>query len=212
MILCDIGNSSFHFFDTDKSIDFKVFDENLPVFEQTPIYFISVNAVKTALFLKHHPTAINLEPFVSLDTQYKGMGIDRQVICYQKSNCIIVDAGSAITVDILDTCHQGGFILPGIGAYLQCYAKISPKLIVQFEKNTNLAKIPSCTQEAINYAILQSIILPIREVCGTQTIYFSGGDGEFLASFFENGIYNKNMIFDAMIQIIKDKNVDNSFT
>lgn len=203
MILCDIGNTSFHFFDTYTQNDFKIFNYNLPPLTDN-IYFISVNKHKTKQFLENYPNAINLENKIIFQTNYDGMGIDRKVVCKYTNNAIIVDAGSAITVDIMqNNIHIGGFILPGFQALKNSYKEISQKLDVDFEKNTNLVKMPLCTKNAINYGILKSIILPIKEVSNNQQLYFTGGDGEFLASFFENAIYDKFMIFKSMKQLIK---------
>lgn len=203
MILCDIGNTSFHFFDMESGFDFKVFDFNLPVLERQ-IYFISVNDQKSAIFFKKYPSAINLEQKIVFDTNYQGMGIDRKVVCFGVENALIIDAGSAITVDIMENSkHIGGFILPGVLALLKSYSQISPKLTAEFEKNLNLAKIPTQTKDAINYGILKSIILPIKEVSIGKKVYFTGGDGELLSSFFAGAVYDKNMIFKSMIQIIK---------
>lgn len=43
------------------------------------------------------------------------MGLDRKIACAGLSDAVIVDAGSAVTVDIMkEGVHQGGIILPGL--------------------------------------------------------------------------------------------------
>lgn len=129
MILCDIGNTSYDFLIGRKH--HKVFlDENLPTVKET-IYFISVNEKATAKLLSLYPTAINLENHLNFQTSYVGMGVDRKVACLGIDNGVIVDAGSAITVDIMENGkHQGGFILPGLRKFHNIYAQISLNLIL----------------------------------------------------------------------------------
>lgn len=175
------------------------------------IYFISVNNKATKEFLKKFPNAINLKSIIDFKTAYQGMGIDRQVVCHYIKDGIIVDLGSALTVDIMKKGkHKGGFILPGIEAYKSIYPKISKKLSFDFEKNTNLDKIPLTTNDAINYAIFSAITLPIiKEYEKYKTkVYFTGGDKDLLKNYFVDipVKYKKNMIFTSMKKIIKESN------
>jgi type III pantothenate kinase len=202
MILCDIGNTSYDFLINNQHQ--KVFlDENLPALNQT-IYFISVNEKATAKLLSWYPTAINLENYLTFKTSYEGMGVDRKVACLALENGVIVDAGSAITVDIMENgIHMGGFILPGFHKFHNIYAQISPKLDFDFALKQNLDKIPQNTQDAISYSILKAIILPIKEIAHNKQLLFTGGDGEFLSSFFSESIYKKDLIFENMKRIIR---------
>ena len=213
MILCDIGNTTYHFKVNKKT--FKIPTEkslkDLPNYSKEIIYFISANKKATKVFLKKYPNAINLKNMISFDTAYQGMGIDRQVVCNYINDGIIVDLGSAITVDIMKNGkHKGGFIIPGIEAYKSIYPNISKKLSFDFEKNTNLDKIPLTTNDAINYAIFSAITLPIvREYEKYKTkVYFTGGDKDLLKDYFVDipVKYKKNMIFSSMKKIIQETN------
>ena len=212
MILCDIGNTTYHFRVDKKSFKVSIVEslKHLPEYKDT-IYFISVNNKATKVFLKKYPKAINLKTIIDFKTAYEGMGIDRQVVCHYIKDGIIVDLGSALTVDIMKKGkHKGGFILPGIEAYKSIYPKISKKLSFDFEKNTNLDKIPLTTNDAINYAIFSAITLPIiKEYEKYKTkIYFTGGDKDLLKNYFVDipVRYKKNMIFTSMKKIIKESN------
>lgn len=213
MILCDIGNTTFHF--KTKNREFKVYItkglNNLSQYEKKKIFFISVNNKATQQFIKKYPHAINIQDITQFKTAYKGMGIDRQVVSKYYKNAIIIDAGSAITVDIMvKKKHKGGFILPGITALQKIYPKISKKLSFQFENDINLDKMPLNTNDAINYALLQSIILPIEEVSKKYKVplFFTGGDGKILMEILlKKGInstmkYKNNLIFQSMRKII----------
>jgi type III pantothenate kinase len=212
MLLCDIGNSTYHFKVKKKTFKISINEsiESLPDYEQK-VYFLSVNEKATRIFLKKYPKAINIECLMKFDTLYKGMGIDRQVVCHNIKDAIIVDVGSAITIDIMKCGkHKGGFIIPGIEAYKSIYPTISRKLSFDFEKNTNLDKMPLSTNDAINYAIFSAITLPIKKEYEKYKVkvYLTGGDGNLLGGYLI-GIpvkYKKNMIFSSMKEIIEESN------
>lgn len=205
LILCDIGNTTFHFLIDGE--DKKYFlDEKIPKFDDE-VYFVSVNEKATKKLLKRNPHAKDIKELLRFDTTYQGLGIDRAIACSFQDNCVIVDAGSAITVDIMEEgVHKGGFIMLGLRRFMKSYKKISKKLDYDFEKNINLDKIPAQTKDAITYAVMKSIILPIKEVSFNKSIIFTGGDGLALSKYFENSIYKKDLIFENMKRIIDANN------
>ena len=106
MILCDIGNTTYHFLIKGKHKKYFL-DEKVPKFDEE-IYFVSVNEKATKRLLKKNPHAKNINKLLNFQTSYQGLGIDRAVACSFQDNCVIVDAGSAITVDIYGRgCSQG---------------------------------------------------------------------------------------------------------
>ena len=205
LILCDIGNTTFHFLVDGKHKKYFL-DEKIPSFDEK-IYFISVNKTASKKLIKVNPQAKNIKKLMNFKTTYEGLGIDRAMASYFQKDSIIVDAGSAITVDVMENAvHQGGFILPGFRAFMKTYPKISKKLKFEFEKKINLDKIPLQTKDAIQYAMLKSIILPIKEVSLNKNIIFTGGDGKLLSKYFENSVYKKDLIFENMKRIIDANN------
>ena len=205
MILCDIGNTTFHFLINGKHKRYFL-DEDLPTLDGK-IYFVSVNKEASKKLLKHYPKAKNIKKLMKFDTKYEGLGIDRALASYFEKDAVIIDAGSAITVDIMEGgIHKGGFIMPGFRAFMKTYPKISKKLKFDFEKNINLDKIPLQTKDAIQYAMMKSIILPIKEVSKNRKIIFTGGDGKLLSTYFKNSTYKKDLIFENMKRIIDANN------
>ena len=205
MILCDIGNTTYHFLVNGKHKKYFL-DEKVPKFDDE-VYFVSVNEKGTKRLLKKNPQAKNIKDILKFETIYQGLGIDRAVACSFQQNAVIVDAGSAITVDIIENgVHMGGFILLGLRRFMKSYPKISKKLKFDFEKNINLDKIPLQTKDAITYAMMKSIILPIKEVSLNKNIIFTGGDGELLSKYFENSQYKKDLIFENMKRMIDANN------
>ncbi len=203
MILCDIGNTNFHFNDNGK-----VFDEKKCSFKNKKIYFISVNQEKTKELLHKNPNSVDLGKFVSLNTSYQGLGVDRMMACKTIKDGIVVDAGSAITIDIMaNGIHLGGYILPGIFAIKQTYDRISPKLNCEFVSEIKTNLIPSNTKEAVGYGMIGMIINMISKVAKNEKIYFTGGDGAYLSRFFENAIFLRDLVFWGMKETIKENNL-----
>jgi len=215
MILCDIGNTTFHFKTKNKDFKIAVKDSLKKLTKlKGQIYFISVNEKASKRLLKKYPDSINIKDIINFDTKYIGMGIDRKVVCSYLKDAIIVDSGSAITVDVMKKGkHKGGFILPGIGAYNKIYPQISKKLSFQFSNNINLDKMPLTTNDAINYAILDSIVSCILKVYKKYNlpIYFTGGDSTQIFKYFTSSDtkYEEDLIFKSMAKIIRERYEEN---
>lgn len=203
MYLCDIGNTNATINHNGKIwslpiSQFQYFDKN------EKIYYINVNEnLQDKLQVKEN--FINLESYFELDTIYEGIGIDRIAACCAINDGLIVDAGSAITIDIMsNSVHLGGFILPGIKASLDCFRAISTKLKANLKTSVDLNMLPQNTNDAINYGILKPIVKLIEENCKDKKIYFTGGDGAFLSRFFPQSVYRQDLIFNSMKKVIQD--------
>ncbi len=207
MFLCDIGNTNAKLNHNGKIWSLPIFEfENFKAKEK--IFYINVNT-SLSKKLALDKNFVDLEPYFHFDTAYKGMGVDRISACYGVSDGVIVDAGSAITIDIVSNkIHLGGFILPGIYDYLNTYKNISSKLDIALNSSIILDALPQNTTDAVSYGIIKSIILTIKENCKNKKIYFTGGDGKFLSRFFEQSIYKKDMVFDGMRTAIIENNLN----
>lgn len=206
MILCDIGNSKYHFLIDDKNIEFNI-EDTLPILKDT-IYYISVNEKATIKLNSFYKKTVDISKYVKLKTFYKGLGIDRKVACIYSKNSIIIDCGSAITIDIVkDGNHKGGYILPGINAYKLAYKSISNKLDHNINIKINLDKIPLNTKNAIESSIVYSILNIIKKIQSKDyEIIFTGGYGDILSSYIQNSHYKKNLILNNMKDIIYANN------
>jgi type III pantothenate kinase len=202
LILCDIGNSNVDFYHDGKiwSQNLEEFSKHLPSEE---VFFISVNeSVNENLSTKY----INIEEWFEFDTIYQGMGIDRVAACYTVENGIVIDAGSAITVDVMSAgLHMGGYILPGINSYRECYAGISKKLDKQINPNVILDALPQKTEDAISYGTIKPMLMILEHTCKDKTVYFTGGDGKYFSKFFKKAIYDRSLIFRGMLKAIENK-------
>ena len=206
MILCDIGNSTFDFFYDGHTIKLDVNSSYLPEFDNDKeLYYVSVNDMATHKLKQKYPNAINISSHIKLDTKYQGLGIDRAITCSYVKDALIIDAGSAITVDMMeDGKHMGGYILPGIKAIHNLYKTISPKLDFELEIQ-ELIGLPLNTKDAISYGVFNAIFLPLQKTArGVKNIIVTGGDGDIVSKYITNSVYDKNLIFKAMQSIIKE--------
>jgi len=200
MILCDIGNTHFHF-----SKNGYLFNEKVCSLKNEKIYFISVNDKKTKELLKKNPKSVNLENFVKFDTTYQGLGIDRIMACKTIEDGIVVDAGSAITIDIMfASSHLGGYILPGIQTLQDSYKNISKVLDIHFNMDVDTKIIPINTKDAISFGAIGMVLNFIEKIAKDKKIYFTGGDGQYLCKFFDNSIYIKDLVFRGMQKTIQE--------
>lgn len=203
MILCDIGNSDAKILQDTKFSSLN-FDEFAAYESNEKVFYISVNhGLKDLIAQK--PNFINLEPYFKFDTIYQGLGIDRIAACYIIDDGVVVDAGSAITIDIMsNSMHLGGFILPGIARYKKAYAEISPILKCEFNTQLSLDAFPQRTIDALSYGVFKSIYLLIQNAALNKKLYFTGGDGQFLANFFDKAIYDKLLVFRGMKKVLEE--------
>jgi type III pantothenate kinase len=126
-ILADIGNTHIHIYEN-AAVKHLSYDEAIKRYAQKDIQYISVkrsieNEIKKQTKWK------DISSLIELKGAYETMGVDRRALCLSHSDGVFVDAGSAITVDMMEGgVYQGGFILPGIRAMLESYSRISPIL------------------------------------------------------------------------------------
>ena len=197
MILCDIGNHNADFFHNGK-----IWTLNLADFQtykpEEKVYYISVNEFLSKK-LKDSTNFINIESLFDFDTIYQGMGIDRIAACTAVNDGMVVDAGSAITVDIMsNSIHLGGFIMPGLSSYEKCFVDISDRLKFRLNPNIELEALPQKTTNALSYGTIKPILMILGDSCKDKKIYFTGGDGKFFSKYFKNSIYDRTLIFRGM--------------
>jgi type III pantothenate kinase len=195
MLLADIGNTHFHILDNDKVLHLS-YDEAIERYRDKKLNYISVKRDLTF----DNPNWIDISSKIRLEGEYNTMGVDRKALCLSKNSGIFVDAGSAITVDIvIDREYIGGFILLGLKAHLKAYKDISPILDIELNKSIDLNTLPKNTIDNITYAIIEPLRLIIQKHKNTLPLYFTGGDGEFLSSFFDDGIYSDRLVFEGIM-------------
>ena len=197
-LLCDIGNTRVHFFDGRRV--WHVAHDELERYRDAAVDYICVSP-KAKKVVERFERWRDLEPCLELETGYEGLGADRKALCMAIDDGVVVDAGSAVTVDVVrGGRHQGGFIYPGLAAMRRAYASISGVLDHPIQKPPS--RLPQKTAEAISYGALRPLALAISELGGPVVV--TGGDGELLASLIPGARYDEALIFKGL-QRIKDR-------
>ncbi|MBI3873678.1 MAG: type III pantothenate kinase [Arcobacter sp.] len=213
MILCDIGNTTFHFLVGNDEFKVSITEDldrlEFDNFDSSEIYFISVNSDGKEKFKKKFPNSIDLGNNLNFNTTYSNtLGIDRIIACKFIENGIIVDFGSAVTVDIVENnIHLGGSIMAGFDMLKMNYPNISNKLKFDFQENLDLNKLPTNTDEAISFAILNMIVLPIKEMQKryNQKLIITGETSKYFLPYFDNFEFRNRLIFESMKKIIEEQ-------
>ena len=204
VLLADIGNSYFHIYNG-KEVEHLSYDDAINKYTTTKMQYISV---KSQLDTKIEEISAweNISSYITIQGEYDTMGTDRKALCLSHKDGVFVDAGSAITMDVVeDSKYIGGFILPGLKAYIESYKVISPALVTELNSNIKLDELPTTTKEQISYGIIASIKALIAKHSEGKTLYFTGGDGQFLSTFFDNAIYDEMLVFNGMQEALEDK-------
>lgn len=202
MLLCDIGNTSYHFLDTQNGSDSK---ERADTFDPSGIkekvFFINVNT-GVQQRLEGLENWIDLRPHVPWERYYATMGIDRIMACEAVEEGVVVDAGSAITVDLVRGGRfEGGFIYPGLSSLRETYRRISPRLDSSFNFDMQLDKMPKNTRDAITYGALGLLAREVRSY--KLPVYLTGGDASAIMPLFAQPSYDPLLLFSGMKKIIQ---------
>ncbi|WP_373036725.1 type III pantothenate kinase [Sulfurimonas sp.] len=200
MLLCDIGNTSYHFLKEELHFKESVtqFD---PVTIKEQVFYICVNP-KIKNVLKDLPNWIDLCEYLDMAKYYETMGVDRIVASEAVEDGIIIDAGSAVTVDIVKkSVFEGGFIYPGIKAMNQTYKNISSALDYSFNFECDLDIMPKNSQDAISYGYLKTLYSEVMS--HNMDIILTGGDAKEFAKIFPDAKIDESLIFKGMKKIMK---------
>jgi len=203
MLLADIGNTHFHIYNGE-SIEHLSYVDAIQKYKEEKLCYISVKH-QLSTEIEEIKTWKNISSLVHIEGEYETMGVDRRALCLSHKNGIFIDAGSAITVDVVEKGrYQGGYIFPGLKALLKSYEDISPVLKTELNKTISLAELPTTTKEQISYGIIASIKALIDKHSEGKTLYFTGGDGQFLSSFFEEAVLDELLVFNGLREALKE--------
>ncbi len=117
----------------------------------------------------------------------------------------VVDAGSALTIDLVDAFgrHRGGYIIPG--PVLMERALLLDTDRVRFEEEVDPGLAPgTSTAEAVRHGIALAqagaVALALqRDPVDGSRVYFCGGGGELLMRLLERGgIHAPDLVFEGL--------------
>ena len=200
MLFCDIGNTTYHFFDGKNS-----YKESIKSFDPSSItqevFFICV-VPDILQKLQHLPNWKNLEVCIDRKKYYDTMGIDRIVACEAIDNGVIIDAGSAITVDVVKNSEfVGGFIYPGVNIMHTTYKNISKLLDYKFNFEVNLSKLPKTSKDAVSYGYLKGFYLEVTSY--NIPVVLTGGDAKLIHQLLPDATIDENLLFRSMKKLQK---------
>jgi len=202
ILLADIGNTHFHIYNGE-TVEHLSYDEAIAKYKNEALSYISVKHQLSAEIAQIESWK-NVSSLVHIEGDYDTMGVDRRALCLSHENGVFVDAGSAITVDVVEEgVYLGGYIFPGIKSMLDSYENISSVLKTDLNKTISLCQLPSTTKDGISYGIIASIKALIDKHSKGKTLYFTGGDGKFISSYFPDAIYDETLVFQGMKKVLK---------
>lgn len=156
-------------------------------------------------------------PFKNLYKTPQSLGKDRIAAVagafetHPKSNVLVIDAGTAITFDVITISNEyiGGNISPGLQLRFNALHEKTSQLPL-LNKSDNYKFIGSTTEEAIISGVQNSIIFEIegyindllKKYADLKTI-ITGGDAEFFAGKLKNPIFvDLNIVLKGLNRIL----------
>ncbi len=145
--------------------------------------------------------------------QPEKLGVDRWLgILAAKSRvnagCVVVDCGSAITVDLITSSgeHLGGYIAPGLRLMREALNLNTAKIEFGKESYANTVYPGQNTASAIKAAELamitglvgQAKVILQNYESTDATLCITGGDGEWLSSMLVNSIFIEDLVLDGL--------------
>jgi type III pantothenate kinase len=154
-----------------------------------------------------HPERMGVDRWLAMIaafTQSKAYG--------QGKGIIVVDAGSALTIDVVsvDGKHQGGYIVPGLLMAQQALFANTERVIQYDEVSANNSghdqykKLGNNTIQCVEYGVINQMIALVKQVHEeylTYEIFFTGGDGELLAGYLGTGTVDKDLVLKGLWQV-----------
>jgi len=152
-------------------------------------------------------------PFQNLYKTPLTLGIDRMVLStgavlqFPNQNRLVIDAGTCITYDFIDSedNYLGGAISPGIRLRYESLHNYTAKLpLLTIENPENF--IGNATNNSIHSGVVNGVVHEIdgfinqyKEQYSKFTIILTGGDAVFLAKRLKNTIFaNSNFLLESL--------------
>lgn len=167
------------------------------------------------VFVLTHKDSI---PFINNYSSPETLGADRialvsaAAVQYPGKNVLIIDAGSCITYDFLNSENEylGGAISPGVKMRYKSLNTLTEKLPLLEPKKLNKF-IGSSTESSMHIGVLQGIINEIegfvslyKEKHKELTIILTGGDTHFLLDSLKNDIFAaSNFLLEGLNYILE---------
>ena len=232
LLTIDVGNSRIKVavYEHNKQLDFFIFETNeaLKNFENIFQKYSNLQKIILSSVGKLDEEVVNFIksqfqteiidhkskfPFTNLYATPETLGIDRMVLAagatlmYPNQNRLIIDAGTCITYDFVNTKNQylGGAISPGIKIRYKSLNNYTSKLpLLTISEDFEI--IGNSTKSAIHSGVINGVIFEIEGFISQYslknqdlTIILTGGDAEFLAKRLKSTIFaNSNFLLESL--------------
>ncbi len=142
--------------------------------------------------------------------QFQNLGVDRWLVLiaayveYPHQNCIIVDAGTATTIDVLNNKgqHLGGWILPGLDLMTSSLTQNTQRV---FDDQQSLFAMdlgrntPNGLKNGALVATVGAIAQAKQRLHQSDChLLFAGGYGKLLAARFEDAQFDALLVFKGL--------------
>ncbi|VXB18734.1 Type III pantothenate kinase [Flavobacterium sp. 9AF] len=243
LLTIDIGNTRIKcaVFEQNTLLEKFVFDENealiffKKIFKKFNKITFSISSSVGKLekecfdFIEKHSKLIVIShttsfPFKNLYATPTTLGIDRMVLVagacltLNDKNCLIIDAGTCITYDFMDSNknYYGGAISPGLKLRYKALHNYTAKLPLLDKEEVDYF-IGSSTNEAIHSGVINGVVYEIEGFISQYfhkyqhlTIILTGGDADFLAKRLKSTIFaNSNFLLESLNQLFNYVQIKN---
>ncbi len=157
-------------------------------------------------------------PFINKYGTPQTLGVDRIALIsaaaqqFPDRNVLVVDAGTCITYDFINSANEylGGAISPGIGLRYQALNSFTEKLPLLNAHNPE-GLIGNSTDTSIHSGVVNGIIYEIdgfienyKAKFADLTVILTGGDAHFLCDSIKNDIFaNSNFLLEGLNHILE---------
>ena len=159
-----------------------------------------------SIFNAYNPIFVNSDfnfPFTNLYNSTSKLGVDRLALVsaaifkYPEQNVLVIDAGSCITYDFVDTKadYHGGAISPGLKMRYKALHHQTDRLPLLAPNLPNQI-IGNSTEESIHSGVVGGIVQEIEGIISSYrsnfpnlTVILTGGDANFLCKQFKISIF-----------------------
>ena len=213
-IFLDIGNSAIKWRTIESNVYYKSVDEfllnslpqadtawvsavaNLHIIDDLEAYFDEVHLLNTQNKFNNLKISYDDPSSLGSDRFFAMLGAMER---FPNKALLIIDIGSAMTFDVIneDGCHQGGLIMPGLGALRKSFSKFETT-----DVSTNFAGLANNTKDAwksgTQVMLLSSIndqIEKFNEIFSDGIVTICGG----LAHEIKNELPESVQIFDNLV-------------
>ena len=140
----------------------------------------------------------------------KNLGIDRWLAVlaaaslHPNENVIIVDSGTATTIDLLskDKHHLGGWIFPGLDLMVDAVTSRTEKVFTDLSTSFSIelgTNTPQALKNGCLISTLGAVELAKTKFNNNSRVLFTGGNGQLLKNESNSGDFNKQLLFIGLL-------------